>query len=87
VRTKSEETTLSRRLLIPGYEPSIDALLNDPIAEAIMRYDRITREDIHRVLNQVRLRAVSPKGPLEAATSLYRDRRICEFQAERCGPP
>ena len=57
MRTKSEETTLSRRLLTSGYEPSIDDLLNDPVVEAIMRYDRITQEDVRKVLDEVKLRA------------------------------
>ncbi len=52
MRIRSGETALARRLLTPGYEPSMDELLNDPVAEAIMRYDRITLEDIHRVFNQ-----------------------------------
>ena len=52
----SDETTLAGRLLTPRYEPSIDELLNDPVAEAIMRYDRITREDVCRVISQVIVR-------------------------------
>lgn len=56
MRRASGETTLADHLLTPGYEPPIDELLNDPVAEAIIRYDRITREDVCRVISQVILR-------------------------------
>ncbi len=49
---RTGETPLARRLLTPEYEPSIDELLNGPVAEAIMRYDRIEPEDVRRVFNQ-----------------------------------
>jgi len=61
---------LASQLLTPGHEPSIEELLNDPIAEAIMRYDRITREDVCRVISQVIARRVAAReNVLETAGS------------------
>ena len=70
MRSRSGETALSRRLLIAGYEPSIDELLNDTVAEVIMRYDRITREDVRRSFGQIMARrAVLQNGHLPVAAS------------------
>jgi len=70
VCSKSEETALSHCLLIAGYEPSIDELLNDSVAEAIMRYDRITQDDVRRFLGQIMAsRGVLQNGHLQVAAS------------------
>lgn len=70
MRRTSDETTLAARLLTLRYEPSIDELLNDPVAEAIMRYDRITRDNVIRVISQAKVRRVAVrKHTLEASGS------------------
>ncbi len=35
-------------------EPKVDDLLNDPILDAILRRDRLTRDDLLRVIEQAR---------------------------------
>lgn len=62
MRSKNEETAGGR--LTPAYEPSIDELLNDPVAEAIMRYDQITRQDVYRVISKVTARRAAARNGL-----------------------
>ena len=35
-------------------EPKVDDLLNDPILDGILRRDRLTRDDVQRVIDQAR---------------------------------
>jgi len=74
-RTRGE-TAIAHHLLTPGYEPSIDELLNDPVAEAIMRYDRITREDVNRVIGRAIVRrAITRNSTFETDDPSMRGRR------------
>jgi hypothetical protein len=38
----------------PGVEPTIDELMNDPVTHVIMRYDRISAEQVKAVAEQAR---------------------------------
>lgn len=38
----------------PGIEPTIDELMNDPVTHVIMRYDRVTAEQVKAVAEQAR---------------------------------
>ena len=75
MRSKVEETAGS--LLTPAYEPSIDELLNDPVAEAVMRYDQITRQDVYRVISKVTARrAAARNGLLKTAGRTTRGAKV-----------
>ncbi|HYB10817.1 MAG TPA: hypothetical protein VEJ16_14215 [Alphaproteobacteria bacterium] len=84
MRSESEETTRSRRFLTSGYEPSVDELLNDPVVGAIMRYDRITQEDVRKVLDEVKLKAALRRGSTKAAPYACQGRPTLELQTEPC---
>jgi len=69
-------------LLAHGHEPSLDEFLNDPVAEAIMPYDRITREDVRRIISQVVLRRVAARKTTLEEDPLYR--RGCAIKPFAC---
>lgn len=62
VRTRTEKTAGGP--LTPGHEPSIDELLSDPVAEAIMRCDQITRQDVYRVISKVTAQRAAARSAL-----------------------
>ena len=73
-----EEPT--NRSVTTRYEASIDELLSDPVAEAIMRCDRITRTDVYRVIRQVIVqRAAARNKILKTAGSSTRGARVWSF--------
>ena len=39
-----------------GVEPDVDELLSDPLAEIVLSYDGLTREDVHDVVRAYRAR-------------------------------
>ena len=75
MRSKVEETAGGS--LTPAYEPSIDELLNDPVAEAVMRYDQISRQDVYRVISKVTARrAAVQNGVLMTASTATRGANV-----------
>ena len=48
----------------PGVEPTIDELMNDPVTHVIMRYDRITAEQVKAAVDQARRVITARKGSL-----------------------
>ncbi len=38
----------------PWHEPKLEDLLDDPILDVLLAHDRVTREDLRRVVEQAR---------------------------------